>query len=173
MLLSEMEDLRGALRQRSEAAEEHHASLAALQERLMNEAKSVAAGEKRCLQYSTSLRNAEANRALRASLLAEKHELISSLQHELGQVTTYIQQKIMHSLQILPLHHVVRGDYCVRRSAFLLAGLFTKPEQAAAETAAARLVEDAVCHLTQKRPYCFLLDKKLRSWKQSAFPREW
>lgn len=46
-------------------------------------------GAERSLKASNSLRNAQAHQALRASLLAEKQELISHLQEELGQVNVF------------------------------------------------------------------------------------
>ena len=49
-------------------------------------ASGIADGAKRSLQTSSSLQNAQAHQALRASLLCEKQELISNLQDELGQV---------------------------------------------------------------------------------------
>ena len=46
-------------------------------------------GAERSLKASNSLRNAQAHQTLRASLLAEKQELISHLQEELGQVNVF------------------------------------------------------------------------------------
>lgn len=86
-LQREVELLRQRIHETEVSTADKRTELAALGERRDREAVEVDAGGQRCLQYATSLRSAEANRALRASLLAEKRELINGLQQELGQVT--------------------------------------------------------------------------------------
>ena len=81
-----MEGLQTDLQLRTESAGVMRATLASLNARHESEAIGVLESTRRCLQYKAALQRAQAHRALRASLLTEKKELIANLQQELGQV---------------------------------------------------------------------------------------
>ena len=85
-LLAGFDGLQTDLQLRRESAAVMRATLASLNDRHESEAVGVLESTQRCRQYKTALQTAQAHRALRASLLTEKKELIANLQQELGQV---------------------------------------------------------------------------------------
>ena len=84
--MARIDGLQTDLQLRRESAAVMRATLASLNDRHESEAVGVLESTRRCLQYKTALQSAQAHRALRASLLTEKKELIANLQQELGQV---------------------------------------------------------------------------------------
>ena len=102
------EELQAKLKANADAIRSKREMLLLMRERFDNEASMVATGEARRQRHRSQLKSAAAHAALKASLLAEKNDLIAALQQQTRQVLFYAYLWLFFIRRATPLYAIMQ-----------------------------------------------------------------